>query len=217
MTAPRVGIAPKLTQERQDEMLVLLRRGLGITDVAASAGVSRHTVRRYRDTWKAAGVDLGLHGQVDLREVALAAVRANAAASAPELPLGFEPPATPTATTTPEDTPPPPAPAAAGPPTASEWDQPPPPPAGPALLEVTADGGPAGGAAPLVVALEMQLPVSLIALYNLLRQDGLNQSLNDFFVEAIELHFRDCWGIGIGVVRAAELVAAAAFEKGPAA
>jgi len=210
-----VGIAPKLVQERQDQMLALLRSGIGIGEVGTRVGVSRHTVRRYRDNWQKAGVDLGLHGQVDPRDLALAAAQASAAARAavaPELPLGFAPTTATSSPAAPEVSPAPATPA-----TSSEWDQPPPTPPPPALLEVTADGAPAGGAGPLVLTIELQLPVSLVALYNLFRQDGLDQSLNDFFVEAVELHFRDCWGIGIGIVRQAELLVAAAFEKGPGA
>jgi len=194
-----VGIAPKLVQERQDQMLALLRSGIGIVEVGTRVGVSRHTVRRYRDNWKNAGVDLGLHGQVDPRELALAAAQASAAARAaavPELPLEFAAATAPTAAAAPEVSP------AATPATSSEWDQPPPTPAEPTLLEVSAPGE-GGAGAPLVVALELQLPVSLIALYNLMRQDGLEVTLNDWLVEAVELHFRECWGIGVGIVASA--------------
>jgi hypothetical protein len=83
-----------------------------------------------------------------------------------------------------------------------EWPLPDDRPSGP----VTVDGGTTAPAAsglidPTVVEVQIQIPVTVLAAWNLMRLDGLDLPLNDWVVQTLEYHYQNCLGIAVALVK----------------
>lgn len=76
----------------------------------------------------------------------------------------------------------------------------PPPPAA-ATVGPAQPPAAAGNVDPTAIELMLQIPLEHLALWHLMRADGYPGNFNDWYAETVDLHFGQCRGLNLAIVR----------------